>query len=93
MPEIARAGDVHALAAPANRSTIGWGTPAADQLRRGSRSTRRLAKTVPASVSPIVPPICWKNVRLPVATPIRAGATEFWTTSVKTANDGPIPDR
>ena len=46
---------------------------------------------MPAKVSPIVPPICWKNVRLAVATPIRAALTEFWTTSVKTAKDGPMP--
>ena len=57
----------------------------------GISSASRLAKIVPAIVRPTVPPICWKNVRLLVATPIRSGETAFWTISVKTANDGPIP--
>ena len=38
----------------------------------GSRSVSRSAKIVPAIVRPTVPPICWKNVRLLVATPIRS---------------------
>ena len=47
---------------------------------------------VPAIVRPTVPPICWKNVRLLVATPISSCGTEFWTISVNTANDGPIAE-
>jgi hypothetical protein len=41
--------------------------------------------------SPIEPPICRKNVRLPVATPSRLKGTEAWTTMVKTESVGPTP--
>ena len=57
----------------------------------GTSVTIRPAKIVPATVRPTVPPICWKNVRLAVATPTLSRETAFCTTSVKTANDGPIP--
>ena len=73
-----------------NCATNSAGTPAATTWV-GISWIRRSAKSVPPSVNPTVPPICWKNVRLLVATPIRAGETAFWTISVKTASDGPIP--
>ena len=42
-------------------------------------------------VSPIVPPICWKNVRLAVALPTWRGSTLFWTSAANSAKDGPTP--
>ena len=59
--------------------------------RPGSSFVSESARSVPAMVSPIVPPICWKNVRLAVALPTCRGSTLFWTSAAKRANDGPTP--
>ena len=59
--------------------------------RPGSSFVSVSARSVPAIVSPIVPPICWKNVRLAVAMPTERASTLFWTSAAKSANDGPMP--
>ena len=48
-------------------------------------------KIVPVSASPTVPPTCWNSVRLLVPVPRSRTGTLFWTTSVNTANAGPMP--
>ena len=91
LAEVAGPLEVDAAAATRElRVANSGGTPAATR-RVGTSWANRSPKIVPAIVSPIVPPICWKKVTLLVAAPICCGATAFWTTSVKTASDGPMP--
>ena len=74
----------------ANRAAKSAGTPAA-WIWRGISSSRTDPKIEPVSASPTVPPTCWKSVRLLVAVPSSRGGTEFCTTNVKIAKDGPTP--
>ena len=63
----------------------------AEDSSRGSSSTRRELKSVPAIARPTLPPSCWNRVRLLVAVPICRGATAPCTTSAKIENIGPTP--
>src|SRR5438128_8326542 len=67
-----------------------WGGTA-DDSSRGSSSSRRELKRVPAIARPTLPPSCWNRVRLLVAVPICRGATAPCTTRVKIENIGPTP--
>ena len=80
-------------AAPA-RGELVDGTAAGGRWRAsrpGISFVSESARSVPAIVSPIVPPICWKNVRLAVALPTWRGSTVFWTSAANRAKDGPTP--
>ena len=56
-----------------------------------SDSISRRANTAPNAATPIDPPICWKNVRALLATPISCGATLFCATSVVICIRKPMP--
>src|SRR5438552_1386209 len=71
-------------------SMIGRGSVEAASCR-GSSSSSREPKMVPAAASPTLPPICWNRVRLLVAVPIWRGDTAPCTTSVNIAKIGPTP--
>ena len=56
-----------------------------------SDSVSRRAKMAPNAATPIDPPICWKNIRELLATPMSRGSTLFCAISVVICIRKPMP--